>query len=487
MQYSYLRNLRDQNRTLFYAVIKANLKKCLPVIYTPTVADTIREYSHIFSQPEGIFLSLPDFQEGGQQYMQDALSAFGTRQKKDIDLIIVTDAEGILGIGDWGAGGINICIGKQTIYTVGGGVDPARCLNIVLDVGTNNKKLLDDELYVGWRHERVRGQEYEELLDCFCHTAADLFPDALIHFEDFGTANALRLLEKFRPLYSVFNDDIQGTGATALASLLSAVQVLGTPLKDHTIVLQGPGVAGLGIARQIRNAMMLLDGLSKEEANARFYLVGRFGLIVEGQKHAREGLDEFARPRSEFQSWKVASSKDKVPNITLAETVKNSKASVLIGTSTVTGSFNEEVIRTLSSHVEHPIILPLSNPTTLSECKPDDAFAWSKGKALIATGSPFAPVMDPETGRERVIAQLNNALIFPGLGLGTMLSKASRLTDNMIVAGVQALSKLSPAIQNKDAGLLPDLGNMHIVSKKVALAVMEQAVTDGVAQTTWPS
>ena len=328
------------------------------------------------------------------------------------------------------------------------------------------------------------GEQYDTFVDSFVSTAAKCFPDALIHFEDFGNANAHRLLKKFQPKYSVFNDDIQGTGAVTLAALMSAIKVTGSELKDQRIILQGAGTAGLGITLQIRDAMMQTQGLTKEEANARFYLIDRYGLIVEGQDTARENQVEFARSQEEVSKWQ-STAKD-AGHFTLYDTVRAIHPTVLIGTSTIPNSFTEEVVREMSKHTSRPIILPLSNPTNLCEVAPADATKWSDGRALLATGSPFAPVMNPRTKKDMVIAELNNALIFPALGLGTILSKAVKLTDSMIVAGVEALSSLSPSLQDPDAGLLPDLEHVRHVSVVVAAAVMRKAREEGQAKADFP-
>ncbi|UZJ56898.1 hypothetical protein CBS101457_006218 [Exobasidium rhododendri] len=484
LQYTFLRSMQDQNQVLFYALLEASLKKTLPIIYTPTVGEAIKGFSRLFRRADGIFLSYPHFKEGGTAYLRDAMTNHGAFSRKDIDLIVVTDGEAILGIGDWGAGGVSICIGKQALYTVGGGIDPNRCFNVVLDAGTNNQALLDDHLYLGWRHKRIVGEEYDSFVDSFVSTAATAFPDALIHFEDFGITNAQRLLEKFRPKYSVFNDDVQGTGAVALAALMSAVKVAGTSLKDQKIVLQGAGTAGMGIINQIVEALIQTEGLTRKEAASRFWLIDRYGLIVQGQENIRENQKEFARTKEEVSQWKSTAKEG--GQYTLYDTVAAIHPTVLIGTSTIPDSFTEDVVKEMSKHADRPIILPLSNPTSLCEVKPADAMKWSGGTVLMATGSPFEPVTHPVTHKQVVVAELNNALIFPALGLGTILSKAGKLTDSMIVAGVEALSSLSPSLQDPDAGLLPDLEHVRSVSVKIAAAVMKQAKEEGQAKAEWP-
>ncbi|KAI5885387.1 uncharacterized protein SCHCODRAFT_02644610 [Schizophyllum commune H4-8] len=457
---SFLQSMKAQNWVLYYSLIGKHLHELVPIIYTPTEAEAISQYSHLFRRSEGLFLTY---------HHRDAMEDDFLEQVKgrDIDLIVCSDAEAILGIGD------------QAIYTLIGGIDPSKCLAVTLDVGTDNEELLGDKLYVGWPHKRVRGQEYDDFMERFVQLVRKHLPHCLLHFEDFGVTNANRLLARYRHTHAVFNDDIQGTGAVTLATLMAAVGVAKTKLGDQKVIIYGAGSAGLGIARQLRDAMVATDGLSKEEATSRFYLLDRFGLVRKGlaAERVREDQAEFARAEEEWNP-------DSDTAICLLDVVKRVHPTVLIGTSTHAGAFTKEVIEEMAKHVERPIIFPLSNPSRLVEVHPHDANEWTGGKALLATGSPFPPAKMP-SGKDYNIAECNNALVYPGLGFGAMLAKSKRVTDTMIIAGAQRLAALSPALSDPDDALLPDFGDAPDVNFEVGVAVAEQAVEEGTAGVGW--
>jgi len=397
-----------------------------------------------------------------------------------IDLIVVSDAEAILGIGDQGVGGIGISTAKAAIYTLVGGMDPSRTLPVVLDVGTNNPELLKDELYVGWREKRVRGEKYDEFVDNFVQLVRKHLPHCLIHFEDFGVENARRILDRYRTQHAVFNDDIQGTGAVTLSALMAAIGVTKSKLIDQRIIIYGAGTAGLGIACQLRDAMIRIDGASAEQASKQFWMVDKNGLIVKSfGKDIRQGLEDFSRPDEEFDEHDHVAGK-----IGLLQVVKKVKPTVLIGTSTHAGGFTEDVCKEMSAHVDRPIIFPLSNPTKLVEVDPAQANDWTKGKALLATGSPFPPAKMP-SGKDYIIAECNNALIYPGIGFGAVVTESKQVSDSMIIAGAQALASLSPALKDPDEALLPDFQDAPQVNFEVAVAVAEHAVEEGLANVKW--
>ncbi|GAA5873372.1 hypothetical protein JCM16303_001105 [Sporobolomyces ruberrimus] len=472
-KYTFLSSLRDQNHVLFYNLCLRHLNELLPIIYTPTVGEAIQKYSTIWRRPDGLFLSYK-----ARHRMRELL--LQAKRPKDVDLIVVTDSEGILGIGDQGVGGILISIGKGNIYSLGGGIDPSRILPVVIDVGTDNPALLNDPLYLGLRRSRIRGAEYDAFVDQFCDLVREMYPQAMLHFEDFGVANASRLLKKFRPKQSCFNDDMQGTAAVVLSALVSACRVTKTELKDQRIALFGVGTAGLGIADGIRSALMLEAGLTSEEVRKIFWCVDRHGLLTTDMGSAlRPGQELFVRDADEVKDWK-RSEGDK--GIELLEVVKQAKPTMLIGCSTMSGAFSEEIVREMAKHVERPVIFPLSNPTRLAEADPSDVNEWTDGRALMASGSPFPPVPNPTNGKLHKIAEANNALIYPGFGLGVVVSRASQLTDKMITAGVAALSKLAPALEDPDESLLPALKDLRHVSVKVATAVANAAREEGVSQ-----
>lgn len=463
-----LNDLYNRNVVLYYRLLSDHLSEMLPVVYTPTVGQAIQEYSHEYHRPGGIYLSIDD-PEGIQQ----AFANTGLTQE-DVDLIVVTDSESILGIGDWGVGGINIAIGKLAVYTAAAGINPARVLPVVLDVGTNNEKLLEDPLYIGNRHHRIRGEQYEEFIDLFVHHALRQFPKALLHWEDLGNVNARNIINRYGEQILTFNDDIQGTGAVTLAAIISALKINGSSLRDQRVVVFGPGAAGIGNADQIRDAM-IRDGLTKEEASARFWAIDYRGLLTEGMEDILEFQQPYVRQVEETMHWQ----RDLNGTISLLEVVRQVKPTILIGTSGVNGAFTEEIIKEMARHVERPVIMPMSNPTTLAEAIPEDLIHWTNGKALVATGSPFEPVSFEGITYE--IGQSNNAFVFPGLGLGAIAVRASMITPNMFTAAADAVAK-STRLDRPGASLLPSIEELKKVSFQVAIAVAQAAIEDHVAR-----
>ncbi|EOP42074.1 oxaloacetate-decarboxylating malate dehydrogenase [Bacillus cereus] len=462
----YLTALHDRNEVLFYRILTEHLREMLPIIYTPTVGVAIQRYSHEYRKPRGIYLSIND-----PSGIEDAFANIGATAE-NIDLVVVTDGEGILGIGDWGVGGINIAIGKLAVYTAAVGIDPSRVLPVILDVGTNREELLNNPFYIGNRHPRITGEAYDEFIDTFVQAVNKQFPKALLHWEDFSSRNARKILDKYRHDVCTFNDDIQGTGAVSLAAVLSAVKASGVPLSEHRVVVFGAGTAGIGIADQVRDAMVRV-GLSDEESHNRFWCIDRNGLVTDNMEDLLDFQIPYARKEAEVSDWKQNDA------IGLAEVVKHVKPTILIGTSTVAGAFKEEIIKEMASHVERPIILPMSNPTPLAEAKPADLIEWTEGKALVATGSPFEPVT--YNGVTYVIGQSNNALIFPGLGLGTIVVRASVMTDGMFAAAAEGVASMVDTSQ-PGAPILPEVEELRNISELVAIEVAKVAVVEGVAR-----
>ncbi len=464
----FLTALHDRNEVLFYRLLGEHLPEMLPIVYTPTVGEAIQRYSHEYRRPRGVYLSVdqPD-------QVERALLGSG-RGPDDIDLILATDAEGILGIGDWGVGGIEIAVGKLTVYTAAAGIDPTRTLAVMLDVGTNRQELLDDPLYLGLGHPRVPREQYDAFIDHYVTTATRLFPRALLHWEDFGTSNARRILQRYRPSTLTFNDDMQGTGAVNLAAVLSAVEVCGLPLAEHRVIVYGSGTAGIGIADQLRDAMATA-GKSSQEATRQFWCIGRHGLLTDDRSDLRDFQTPYARPAQEVADWERDATVEGIP---LLEVVRRVRPTILIGTSGRPGAFTEEVVREMAQHVFRPVILPMSNPTALAEAVPSDLLAWTQGRALVATGSPFPPVTYEGTTYQ--IAQANNALVFPGLGLGVTVARASRVTDGMLQAAARAVAALVDST-TPGVGLLPQVADLRSTSVAVAAAVVRTAQREGVA------
>lgn len=464
----FLASLRDRNEVLFYRLLAEHIGEMLPVVYTPTIGQAIERYSHEYHRPRGLYLSV--------DHPEEVETAFANLDVEPgaVDLLVATDAEGILGIGDWGVGGIQIAIGKLSVYTAAAGIHPRRVIPVVLDVGTDNLTLLNDELYLGNRHARVRDGRYDELIERYVAAATARFPHALLHWEDFGAGNARRILRRWADTHCTFNDDLQGTAAVALAAVVSAVRVTGGRMRDQRVVVHGAGTAGLGIADVLVEAMAG-EGLAREDARARVWAVDRAGLLTDAMDGLRDFQLPYARPAAEVAGWAA------VPEgaIGLAEVVAHARPTVLIGTSTQAGAFTEAIVRTMADVVGRPVILPLSNPTARAEARPDDLLAWTGGRALVATGSPFAPVMRGETTHE--IAQANNALVFPGLGLGVIVSRAARVSDGMLTAAAYAVAGLSDAAR-PGSPLLPPVDDLRVVSAAVAVAVALAAVDEGLAR-----
>ncbi|MGM1021754.1 MAG: NAD-dependent malic enzyme [Bacillota bacterium] len=463
-----LNDLHNRNIVLYYRLLTDHLSEMLPVVYTPTVGTAIQEYSHEYNRPGGVYLSIDNPNGIGQAFYNSGLSG------EDVDLIVVTDSESILGIGDWGVGGINIAIGKLAVYTAAAGIHPGRVLPIVLDVGTNNEKLLNDPLYIGNRHKRVRGEAYNQFIDAFISKTLTQFPNALLHWEDVGSVNARHIIGKYGQSILTFNDDIQGTGAVTLAAILSAVGVTKIPLREQKVLVFGPGAAGIGNADQIRGAM-IADGLSEEDSFKPFWAFHYSGLLTDDMENVLEYRKPYVRKKEEVSSW-TRSDDGKIP---LLEVIRQVKPTILIGTSGVAGAFSEEIIKEMAKHVERPIIMPMSNPTDLAEAVPEDLIRWTDGKALIATGSPFEPVT--YNGTKFEIGQTNNAFVFPGLGLGAIVVKAKRITPAMFTAAADAVA--NGVDSNKPGGaLLPPIRKLRDVSYAVAVAVAKAAIQDQVAQ-----
>jgi malate dehydrogenase (oxaloacetate-decarboxylating) len=487
----YLEQLHDRNEVLYYRVLADHLAELLPIVYDPTVGDAIEKYSYEYRRPRGVFLSIdrPDEIE----------KAFGTLElePEDVDLIVCTDAEEILGIGDWGVGGIQISVGKLAVYTAAAGIDPRRVIPVSLDVGTDNEGLLNDPLYLGNRHARVRGAAYDAFIAKYLEAASSLFPGALLHFEDFGAGNARRILTAYRDKYRIFNDDMQGTGAVVMAGLFNALKVTGTRWRDQRVVILGGGTAGIGIADQIRD-QMARDGLQPDQATRQIWIVDLPGLLTEDMA---DGLLDYqhpyTRPAAEVTDWATTpaqvdpSAATRWPQmaalrqaraasgiIALQAVVEQVKPTILIGASTAHGAFTRQVVEAMSAGTPRPVIFPISNPTSQIEAMPADIIAWSKGKALVATGLPIPPV--DHQGVRYWIGQANNALLYPGLGLGTIVSGASKVTDGMLLAAAEAVAGQAD-VSAPGASLLPAVENLRASSATTAIAAARAAADDGVA------
>jgi malate dehydrogenase (oxaloacetate-decarboxylating) len=464
----YLTALHDRNEVLFYRVLTDHLSELLPIVYTPTIGEAIQRYSHQYRRPRGVYLSIDAPGEIETALRNSGLSA------DEVDLIVATDAQAILGIGDWGVGGIDIAVGKLAVYTAAAGIDPARTLPVVLDVGTDRAELLEDSLYLGVQHKRAAQEPYDAFIGAYVTAALKVFPGALLHWEDFGPGNARRILDRYRDHILTFNDDMQGTGAVNLAAVLAGARASRTPLTQHRIVIFGSGTAGIGIADQLYEAMTS-QGLDAAVARRRFWCLDRQGLLTDDMTDLRDFQVPYARPATEVGDW---SGHGTASGIGLAEVVGRVHPTILVGTSTVYGAFTEQIVREMAAHVDRPVILPMSNPTSLSEATPADLVGWTGGRALIATGSPFDPVT--YQGVTYQIGQANNALIFPGLGLGALLSQARRITDQMITVAAQAVARLTDTT-TPGAPLLPPIDDLRTTSAHVALAVAQAAADDGVA------
>jgi malate dehydrogenase (oxaloacetate-decarboxylating) len=467
----FLRDLQDTNEVLFYRLLLDHVVEMLPMVYTPVVGQGCQEFSHIYGQPRGLFISYP--------HRADIRTSLRNRPNKEIDVIVVTDGERILGLGDQGVGGLGIPIGKLALYSLIGGIHPERTLPIVLDVGTNNQTKLADPEYFGWRHERVTGDDYYAFIDQFVQAVKEELPGVCLQWEDFASTHARPILEKYRDDLLTFNDDVQGTASVALGAIIGAISVTGGALKDQRIIFLGAGSAGIGVADYLR-AALVGDGLTEEEARRRFWIVDKDGLLHDGRTDLNSDQAVYAQPAADVADWP----RSDTGQLGLAQVVRQVHPTIMIGLSTVQGAFTEEIVRDIASHVERPIIFPLSNPTSHSEATAEDLIRWTDGKALVASGSPFAPV--EHNGRTIPIGQCNNVYIFPAVGLGLVASGATRVTDGMMVAAGKALGANSPALKDPNAPLLPILTDVRDVAVDIAVAVATEAQNAGVAPKTSP-
>jgi len=441
-----------------------HIAETMPIVYTPTVGEACQRFSEIYRRPRGLFVSYPD-----REHLREVLS---NRPHRDPDVIVVTDGQRILGLGDQGIGGMGIPIGKLSLYILIGGINPARTLPIVLDVGTDNVELLEDPQYLGWRHRRIDDEEYYAFIDEFVAAVRDELPDVLLQWEDFATAHAQPILERYRDELLTFNDDIQGTAAVAVGALHGAAKVAGVPLSQQQVVMLGAGSAGIGVLNMVKREMVA-QGLSEQEAASRIWVVDVVGLLTDDRTDLSEGQRAFAQPASSVADWHLSGPAQ------LADVVHHVDVGVLLGLSTAAGAFTEEIVRELAAKTERPIIFPLSNPTSRAEAHPAELDEWTGGRALIATGSPFAPLH--RDGVERPVAQCNNAYIFPAMGLAVTAAQATRVTDDMMRAAAASLGDASPALTDPDQPLLPAWAEVPDIAVKIALAVGRQAVADGVA------
>jgi malate dehydrogenase (oxaloacetate-decarboxylating) len=466
-KYSYLRDLQDSNETLFYNLIIKHIEELMPYVYTPYVGLGCQRFSHVYRRPRGIFIAYP--------YRHQIDKILANPRYDNVKAIVVSDGERILGLGDQGAGGMGIPIGKLSLYTACAGIYPASTLPILLDSGTNNRELRDDPLYIGWRNERIRGKEYDNFIDTFVQAIKKRFPHVLLQWEDFAQQNANPILERYRDDLCTFNDDIQGTAAIAAGTLFAAIQVTGTRLRDQRIVVAGAGSAGCGISSLLKKAMMD-DGLSEAEARSRFFLIDKQGLLLEDTPGLQAFQLPFTQSGNVVANWKCDSNN----SITLKDTVSNVHPTLLIGVSGQPAIFTEEIVRAMAARVERPIIFPLSNPTSRCEAFPEDLLRWTDDRAIIGTGSPF-PNID-RNGKSHRIDQTNNCYIFPGMGLGLIAVGAKRITENMFMAAAKAVAETSPARLDKNANLLAPLAEIRSVSLKVAIAVAKEAISAGLAE-----
>lgn len=461
----YLRNIQDTNETLFYRLVQDHISEMLPMIYTPTVGEACQQFSSIYRRARGLFISYED-RERMDELLNNAI-------RHNVRVIVVTDGERILGLGDQGIGGMGIPIGKLSLYTACGGISPAYTLPVVLDVGTNNPELLNDPMYMGSRHPRISGDDYLAFVDQFMEAVRVRWPDAMVQFEDFAKQNAVPLLERYQHQYRCFNDDVQGTAAVTVGTLLAACKARNVALRDQQIVFLGAGSAGCGIAEAII-AQMVAEGISDSEARRRVFVLNSKGLMVEDTPNLYDFQQRLAQPQAAVANWD-----NRGPGISLFDVVHNAQPTVLIGVSAVPGLFTEEVIREMHSHCPVPIVLPLSNPTSKIEATPEQVLNWTNGEAIVATGSPFSPV--EVNGKSHHISQCNNVYIFPGVGLGVLACGASRITDEMLLAASRALADCSPLARDGSGPLLPRFETIHEVSRIIALAVAKAAIAQGMA------
>jgi malate dehydrogenase (oxaloacetate-decarboxylating) len=459
-----LRALQDTNETLFYRLVSEHIEEMLPILYTPTVGLACQYFSEIYRRPRGLFISYPDRDRIGE--------ILHNRPRREVDAIVVTDGQRILGLGDQGTGGMGIPIGKLSLYTALGGIDPACTLPVLLDVGTDNAELLDDPVYLGWRHRRISGPDYDDFIDRFVQAVRAELPDVLLQWEDFATPHALPILERYRDQLLTFNDDIQGTAAVVLAALSAGAAVNESRLRDQTVVMLGAGSAGIGVCEQVVRSMVA-DGLSEPDARARICVLNSKGLLTTDRRDLDPAQRRLAQPPAAVPSGEPGRPAD------LADTVEAVHPTALVGLSTATGAFTEEVVRRMAAHAKRPIIMPLSNPTSRTEARPQDLADWTEGRALVATGSPFAPMR--VGGASIPVGQCNNIYIFPGLGLAVTAVRATRVTDAMITAAAAAVGDAATILRDPHGTLLPDHAQLADTARVVASAVAKAAVADGVA------
>lgn len=467
-KYIFLRDLQDTNETLFFAVLTEHIEELLPIVYTPTVGLGCQRFSHIYRKPRGLFL--------GPQHRHRLDAIFANQRFDNVDVIVVTDGERILGLGDQGAGGMGIPIGKLALYTACGGIDPSRTLPITLDMGTNNEDLRHDPSYIGWRHDRVRGEAYEMFVEDFVEAVLRRWPNVLLQWEDFAGGNAALFLERYRDRLCTFNDDIQGTAAIVVGAVLSALHASGQSLCDQRLVVAGAGAAGCGISELLVTSM-INRGLTEEEARSRFFLLNSRGLVTEATSNLAPYQMPFAQKLGAISDWGVA---EHGRPIGLLDVVRHARPTILLGVSGQGGLFTEEIVREMGRINDHPLIFPISNPTSKAEATPEDIMKWTEGRAVIGTGSPFPPV--EVQGEKRRVDQVNNSYIFPGLGLGTVASGARRVSDKMFLAAAEALAEMSPARHGPGHTLLPPVTALRHVAAHVGGAVARQAYLEGLTQ-----
>lgn len=465
-KYIYLRALQDRNETLFYALLLSHLEEMIPIVYTPTVGLACQQYSHIFRYTRGIFLS-PD-------NIDRVDSIFRSLAYKNVEMIVATDSEGILGIGDQGVGGMGIPVGKLSLYVAGAGIHPANCLPVTIDVGTNNEDLLNDPLYLGIRKRRIRGDAYFDLIGRFVQAVKRHFPGAILQWEDFSKQNAFTLLDRYREQLPSFNDDIQGTGAVVLAGILGAMRIVGQKLADQRFVIHGAGAGGLGVTRQIHAALMS-RGMTEREAADRIYVIDSRGVVAEDRSGVEEYKKPFARRAGFAGEWML----DHPERVSLEDVVRNARPTVLLGLSGAPGTFGEPVVRAMASTCGRPVIFPLSNPTSKAEATPEDLYRWTDGRAIVATGSPFPNVRYGE--KEFLVGQGNNVFVFPGVGLAALLAGAKRISDEMFTTAAEQLAGLVPAERLAANGVYPSIANLRTTCREIAIAVVERAMEEGVA------
>ena len=466
-RYVFLTALQDRNETLFYRLVQDHISEMMPIIYTPTVGLGCQRYSHVFRRPRGLYISYP--------YKDKIDSLLNNAPSSEIEVVVVTDGERILGLGDLGVGGMGIPVGKLSLYTLCAGIHPSATLPVLLDVGTDNEELLRDPLYLGWRHRRVRGEEYDDFIEAFVKAVTRRFPHVLLQWEDFAKGNASRLLDKYRDRLCTFNDDIQGTGAVTVSGLLAAMKVTGSKLGSEKIVILGAGSSAIGISDLIVEGMKF-EGLSEEESRSLIWLIDSRGLVHSARADLEPAKRRYAQSTELLAGWQ----RERTDKISLDDVVRNVHPTILIGTSAQPGAFTENIVRMMASNTARPVILPLSNPTSKSEASPGDILNWTEGRAIVATGSPFKPVA--HNGRTFTIGQCNNAFIFPGVGLGVLASKAERVTQQMFVSAAVSLSKFSPMLADPFGALYPPLETVRDVSRDVAFTVGIAAQHAGLAK-----